>query len=169
MKKCGHCRQIFNIVNFGKHSYTKSGLRNWCKQCEKQYHDKNINNTRIWRKKNKDILYEKAKKYWIKNKDRFIYIKNAYRLKLKTECFNAYGGCLCKCCGEKELAFLSIDHINNDGAKERKKLKTVGGGANFYRYLKRHNYPDKHRYQVLCMNCQTGKKNNKGICPHQQK
>lgn len=50
---------------------------------------------------------------------------------------------------------LSIDHINNDEAEERKRLykKNVGFSANtFYRRLINNNYPEG--YQVLCMNCQ---------------
>jgi len=94
-----------------------------------------------------------------------------YRKKLKIEIFNAYGGPVCKCCNEKEICFLSLDHVNNDGAKERKELfkNNHGGSYHLYEKLKQKCFPDKNRYQVLCMNCQWGKKNNFGICPHQQK
>jgi hypothetical protein len=47
---------------------------------------------------------------------------------------------------------LTIDHPNNDGAKER---KAVGSGTSFYVWLKKHNYPEG--YQVLCNNCQLKK------------
>ncbi len=53
------------------------------------------------------------------------------------------------------LAALSIDHINGGGSKHRKELG--GGGTKFYRWLKKHNYPEG--FQVLCMNCQFIKKN----------
>lgn len=83
---------------------------------------------------------------------------------LKNEIFMAYGGWVCKCCGETEKSFLSIDHINNDGAKMRR--EGVHGVSNqFYRWLKKNGYPDG--FQVLCMNCQWGKHINKGVCPHQ--
>ena len=56
----------------------------------------------------------------------------------------------CIICGEDRLPCLSIDHINNDGAKHRKEIGS--SGKNFYKWLKERNYPEG--YQVLCMNCQ---------------
>lgn len=84
-------------------------------------------------------------------------------LLIKNKVYAAYGGYKCACCGETEISFLSIDHVNNNGNKERGRLYSDSGGS-FYRYLKRNNYPIG--YQVLCMNCQWGKRMNNGICPH---
>lgn len=66
-----------------------------------------------------------------------------------------YGNELPKCvdCGFNDVRCLEIDHINNDGAKERKKIfgnSKMAGGA-FYRWLIKNNYPKG--YQVLCKNC----------------
>lgn len=58
----------------------------------------------------------------------------------------------CANCREQDLIVLTIDHINNDGAKLR---KTQGTGTRFYRWLKRNNYPEG--YQVLCWNCNARK------------
>jgi hypothetical protein len=85
----------------------------------------------------------------------------------RDEVFTAYGGYRCACCGETERLFLSIDHINNDGAEERKSGKYSGSGYGFYRWLRKSGFPSG--YQVLCMNCQVGKHKNGGVCPHQQK
>lgn len=87
--------------------------------------------------------------------------------RIKDAVFAAYGGYKCNCCKETEESFLSIDHINNDGAKWRReqlgsRLKT---GHHTYSWLVRHNFPGG--YQVLCMNCQIGKAKNGGVCPHQ--
>jgi len=79
--------------------------------------------------------------------------------------FAAYGGYTCNCCGETESLFLSIDHINNDGAEERKSGKYNGSGSAFYGWLRKNKFPSG--YQVLCMNCQVGKHKNGGVCPHQ--
>jgi hypothetical protein len=79
--------------------------------------------------------------------------------KFRNEVFLAYGGYRCACCGEEEKAFLTIDHINGGGSKHRKEI----GQSNFYRWLRDNGYPPG--FQVLCMNCQWGKKNC-GICPH---
>ena len=85
------------------------------------------------------------------------------RVDLKLAAFNAYGGPVCKCCGESHIEFLSIDHLNNDGAAHRRELKN--SGVKFYEWLKRNNYPVG--YQVLCFNCNFAKGHFK-YCPHQQ-
>jgi hypothetical protein len=83
---------------------------------------------------------------------------------LKIEAFKHYGGVRCICCGIEEPTFLSLDHINNNGAQHRKELGWASSGLNFYRWLKIHNYPDLG-LQVLCHNCNIGKEIN-GVCPH---
>jgi hypothetical protein len=89
--------------------------------------------------------------------------------KLFLECLDAYGGRRCACCGEcSNILFLSLDHINNDGAAHRRSMghKRRNGGEHVWYWLKKHNFPPG--MQVLCMNCNTGKQRNGGICPHQE-
>ena len=83
----------------------------------------------------------------------------------KNQVFAAYGGYKCNCCGENEPMFLSIDHVDNNGAAERKSGLYHGSGTAFYQWLRRSGFPPG--YQVLCMNCQFGKHKNGGVCPHQ--
>ena len=83
----------------------------------------------------------------------------------REEVYDAYGGYRCNCCNETERMFLSIDHVHNDGAEERRSGKYNGGGSAFYAWLCKNNFPPG--YQVLCMNCQVGKHKNGGVCPHQ--
>lgn len=90
-----------------------------------------------------------------------------YNVRRKVEVFTAYGGAVCRCCGEKEFKFLSLDHIYNDGHVERKLMKERCAGSTMYEMLRRNGFPNKDRYQVLCMNCNFGKKLNNGVCPHQ--
>ena len=80
------------------------------------------------------------------------------RLKLKREVMEHYGG-NCACCGEKELAFLTIDHKNGEGSDHRRR-----NGKSLYAWIKRNDYPTN--LQVLCYNCNAGRWINKGICPH---
>lgn len=68
----------------------------------------------------------------------------------------------CECCGESQILFLSLDHKNNDGNKHRKTLRA--GGTTLYAWLKKNNYPAI--FQVLCHNCNMGKAQNAGVCPH---
>lgn len=88
-------------------------------------------------------------------------------MSVRDEVYKHYGN-ICACCGETESKFLSIDHVNNDGAKHRKEIWTSASrrssGSHLYRWIIKNNYPDG--FQLLCMNCNHGKSRNDGICPH---
>ena len=81
----------------------------------------------------------------------------------KKEIIDIYGG-KCTCCDETTYEFLTIDHINDNGASHRREIKNSGGTA-FYIWLREHNYP-KDNYQLLCMNCNFAKSH--GGCTHQK-
>jgi hypothetical protein len=85
---------------------------------------------------------------------------------IKNKVFIAYGGWRCACCGESERSFLTIDHMLNNGSQLRRE-GVHGHSTKFYRWLVREGFPAN--FQVLCMNCQFGKRMNDGICPHQCK
>lgn len=82
-------------------------------------------------------------------------------VELKSEVIKEYGN-ECACCGEANINFLTIDHVNDNGAVER---QVHGSGFSFYRALKRMGYP-KDGYRVLCFNCNCGRRITGGICPH---
>lgn len=86
-----------------------------------------------------------------------------YRRLKKKEVFEAYGGAKCACCGESTFDFLTIDHVNNDGADHRREIGA--GGTTTYMWLIRNKFPEG--FQVLCANCQLGKAVNGGVCSHQ--
>lgn len=124
-----------------------------------------------WYLRNHERLLKKSKDYNVKHKEKKrLYDKN-YQKFYSKEYFNRcrlevlihYGGNppKCACCDESNVKFLTIDHINGGGAKQRKQ---VGGGFNFYRWLIRNNFPEG--YQVLCFNCNCGRAKNNGVCPH---
>ena len=67
----------------------------------------------------------------------------------------------CKCCGESNRHFLTLDHVNNDGNVHRKEL---GRSTDvIHRWIIRNKFPDT--IQLLCWNCNWGKK-KWGECPH---
>lgn len=76
--------------------------------------------------------------------------------------FQHYGR-VCSCCGEAEPLFLSVDHVDNNGATHR---KAIGGGSATYKWLIDNGFPDG--FQVLCRNCNWGKHINGGVCPHKE-
>jgi hypothetical protein len=82
--------------------------------------------------------------------------------KLRREVFLHYGkgSLVCRCCGEKEESFLTLDHLEGGGTKHRK------SGEFSYRRLKKSGYPSG--YQILCFNCNWGRYKNGGICPHKK-
>lgn len=93
--------------------------------------------------------------------------KVVWRQRLRLELVNAYGG-RCACCGETTPEFLTVDHIDGNGAEHRRQLgvaKTFGG-IPFYRWLKKQGYPQGNS-QLLCMNCNLAK-GHFGVCPHQK-
>ncbi len=75
-------------------------------------------------------------------------------------------GRICNCCGETEEKFLSIDHVNDDGNIDRRQH---GGGKSNNIILKIIARGFPNTYQILCMNCNTGKSRNNGTCPHKEK
>jgi len=85
------------------------------------------------------------------------------RRAVKVEVMSHYGG-KCACCGETEMAFLTIDHVNGDGAAHRRELRAAGG--TLYRWLQKNDYPQGD-YQCLCMNCNFAKSKNFWGCPHE--
>jgi hypothetical protein len=83
-------------------------------------------------------------------------------LDLKTEVFSHYSKGLprCNCCGIDALDALSLDHIH--GRKNAKHKKDLGG-PELYRWVRQEGYPLV--FQVLCMMCNSAKKDNKD-CIH---
>jgi hypothetical protein len=82
----------------------------------------------------------------------------------------AYGG-KCQCCGESIPEFLTLDHIDGLGARQRKRLSNgeikgpVAAGAPFYEWLKTQGWP-KDNLRLLCYNCNCARYHNGGVCPH---
>lgn len=57
------------------------------------------------------------------------------------------------------MKFLTIDHINNDGAEHKRSR----AGVDLYDWIIKHNFPDT--FQTLCWNCNCAK-GKYGSCPH---
>lgn len=106
-----------------------------------------------WRKKNPELWREMMRR---SNKK--------LRQRIKAAMLVAYGS-RCSCCGEREPMFLDLDHINNDGSKDRKEN---GSGVKLLLRLEKAGWP-KDTYQLLCSNCNQGKQRNGGVCPHKKK
>jgi hypothetical protein len=74
-----------------------------------------------------------------------------YLKRLKTKTLNHLGGPTCTECGYDNPIALSIDHIHNDGAQERR--KTPNAAVLRRQILKMPQHEAQQKYQVLCRNC----------------
>ncbi len=82
--------------------------------------------------------------------------KSERRLALKIEVLTHYGpdtypNCSWENCDVTDIDMLTIDHIDNSGANDRRGI-TAKGGITFYARLKRAGYPQG--FQTLCHNHQ---------------
>ena len=110
---------------------------------------------------------EQRRQYYLDNQPQIQVRSREYKQRLKREVFENYGGCVCACCGEIHMEFLSLDHVNGrgSGAKHRKELNLgKRGGLRMYQILKRDGWP--LGFRVLCMNCNFAL-GHFGYCPHQ--
>lgn len=113
----------------------------------------------------KDCAREREKQRRLKNNEQIKYKHKLMRDKLEINTMAMYsqGGIIkCACCGERRQEFLTMDHINNDGADHRRKIGKTR--QDLFRWLKSNNYPPG--FQVLCFNCNCAKEYS-GYCPHQ--
>lgn len=101
-----------------------------------------------------------SKKYAEKNKQKLKeYHKNRQQeMKKKIISFYSDGDCVCACCGESSIEFLSVDHIKGDGNIHRREI-----GQGLYTWLIKNKMPEGFR--ILCMNCNHSY-GHYGTCPH---
>lgn len=67
-----------------------------------------------------------------------------------------YYGRKCNYCNQSIEIFLTIDHIENNGAEHRKQINGKrAAGSTTYAWLRRNNYPNG--FQTLCYNCNCAK------------
>lgn len=117
---CSHCGQ------FPRMSQTNP----LCQYCH-------LTRVQQWRAVNEERTKELARQSALKS----------YRAR-RARVVAAYGG-QCVDCGEKELAFLVIDHVNGSGREHRRSIGTSGPA--FYRWLEKNNHPSG--FAVCCHNC----------------
>lgn len=98
------------------------------------------------------------KNYTAKNKEKLKMIKQSYRLRLKHKVLTHYSiedTPICARCGQDDVDTLNLDHIDDDGAEDRKKMGIAGRGAGqgtrSYEAYSADGYPEG--LQVLCASC----------------
>lgn len=140
-KLCVRCSSMKTHAEFSRHRASSSGLASWCKEC----------------------LYEWKRQKYIAHRARFNAVSKEARRRLKQQMVDAYGGS-CTCCGESDLEFLTVEHVNRDGKQHRMSFRSA---QSVWADLRRRGWP-KGDYTVLCMNCNWASRFN-GVCPHSLK
>jgi hypothetical protein len=102
-----------------------------------------------------------------RQKRRLRKLNKIYRVRRKEKIFKRYGWEKCACCGERDIRFLTIDHVRNDGGRCRK-LGIHRAGSNLFSWMKKNGWP-RGRFRALCWNCNAGRYYNGGVCPHKDK
>lgn len=144
--------------------------RKSCIERTKKWRERNPEKVKLWVDKNREKINKRAKERRRENPDKYKLAKLKFRtihhdrliLEERIKRMNViikYGGS-CVCCGENEIAFLALDHIQGGGNKHRKEV-----GRKMYLWAIKNNYPPI--LQVLCHNCNQAK-HIYGKCPHKK-
>lgn len=130
----------------------------------RQYRARNRTKCRAWDRKFKEGNVERLKRErhenYLLHKEEYAEAGRERQQGYKRFIVETLGG-KCICCGETDLAFLTLEHIHKDGQAHRATKK------NIYCDVIRQGVP-KDRYTVLCMNCNYATRYNH-VCPHQLK
>jgi len=163
-KACNKCGTIKPIEDFLLANMRSKPVRlAICKPCQSVWHKEHYQkHIELNRESNRlrAAHYRKTKPEGSRNAARKY--KTRKLLENRTAIYNAYGN-KCKCCGEDNPLFLTVDHVNSDGHLERKQGKYTSG-SQFYNYVVKQGFPEN--YQLLCYNCNMGRARNMGVCPH---
>lgn len=151
---CTKCDIKKPINEFHKRKKGTNYYHRECKKCMAKRHKE---------------FYRRHKDKWIRDYPNARKRKKEHRRKLRLKVFIHYSGNppKCACCGETIIQFLTIDHTHNDGARHRKEIGLGRkSGVFLYKWLVDNEFPEG--FQILCYNCNCGKRMNNGVCPHQQ-
>jgi hypothetical protein len=183
MRPCSKCKKEFELSVFSPDPKTGKLRRTYCPDCRREYErqkraenpEKARERAKQWRQKNWDAAKAAAYKWRLAHPETWKAATKRWREKhqrdhsanvRKTNRDKVYDhyGRTCTCCGEDQIMFLTIDHIDNDGATHRKEMGNRGGSS-FFAWMVSADFPSG--FQVLCRNCNWGKHVNGGVCPHQ--
>lgn len=149
--------------------------KHFCNQCGEEVKDR-LSKRWICRKCKRELENKYYHAVGFKNQQQRMkkyYIRNGEKIRARSKvssrernrmyrmiALDHYGG-KCECCGENQIEFLAIDHINGGGNKHRKEIK-----MSIYEWLVKQNFP-KEGFRILCHNCNQARAYY-GYCPHQK-
>ncbi len=156
-KRCSRCGETKPLDDFYRDNKAKDQHGAWCKSCSNKYRQ-------TLREKRGDIEKLVTHERYLRLGDEIRRYNNNRNQERKALLVAHYSNNAnkCACCGESEVRFLTIDHIDGNGSEHRKS-SGCGTGSVFYNWLLREGMPEG--YQVLCYNCNLARRHGK--CPHQ--
>jgi hypothetical protein len=150
--------KAFSVVGGGE-TETKRRAKGLCHKCyRKLYAKKRAERDPQWRSREGKKMYQKHKtNYADRQRER--------HRNLKWLVIEQLGG-KCACCGETTMEFLTVDHINGDGAAHRKSIANTARASSLmiYKDIRNQGFP-RDKYRVLCFNCNCSI-GCWGYCPH---
>jgi len=90
---------------------------------------------------------ELMRKYRAANPEKYAAQSREAKRRLRCRVLDTHGK-KCALCGFDDVRALTLDHLLNNGAQERKSLGERGV------YLRSLKEESRHEYRMLCMNCQ---------------
>ncbi len=134
------------------------------KKWNKKNYKINKEQIQIKRKQDKENLKKYYHERYLRFRDKMRAYTNARWAKVKLEGLIEYSANppFCKCCNEKTISFLTFEHSKQDGGEHRRQIKN----NKMAQWLKTNKYPKDLGIEILCWNCQWGRKLHNGICPH---
>lgn len=157
-KRCPSCQQTLSADAFRKVRTNRDGLSGYCRDCLNAKQREKYKADPQWAEKRKAY----ARSYYTHNPERLKDLRRTNRQRYRSMVLAHYGE-QCVCCSESNVAFLTVDHINDDGADHRRSLGKNAGSLQVWRWIVQHGFPD--HFQILCWNCNAAK-HIYGSCPH---
>jgi hypothetical protein len=157
-KKCYTCKQVKPIEEFAQNGKGCRECRDSNKAQEvrsqreadryRANREGHLAQSRVWKNINAPHYKRQQSEY-----------ARSHRLAVRAAVLAHYGA-KCACCGESEPMFLTVDHVEGNGAAHRRLLRKT----DMWGWLVSNNYPPG--FQLLCFNCNAGQYRNGGRCPH---
>ena len=131
---------------------------------QKKYRESHLDfvrrlNREWWHRRPKEIAQPKSENSPKEDKPRIYDLKHQaeYCVRVKIEVLSHYGPegklqCAWPECSVNDIDMLSLDHVQNDGAADRKSEDRGGGGNTTYRRVRKAGFPGG--FQTLCHNHQ---------------
>src|SRR4051812_17864195 len=132
-KPCTKCDRTKPLDEFPRRCGVALGRTSWCRQC-----------------RNADRL-DRHRKQYVRDPEKTRASNRRRNRQRKQKIIDIYGG-RCECCHVTDIEFLCVDHVNGDGALERRTLK----GAGVYQKLVKAGVR-LPGYRLLCLNCNFSK------------